>query len=67
MIYLKDLLDELLDALFVIDSADHLDANLGYFVEVGAFQTHVLHDLDDTLADADTSVLDTWREYVMSN
>ena len=50
--------DPYLDALLVVDPADHPHTHLSNLVEGGLLQTNVPQDLDHPLPDADTSVLE---------
>ena len=45
-----------LDALLVIDAANHLDAHLRDLLEIGLLDADVAEDLDDALAHADAGV-----------
>lgn len=51
--------DTHLDALLVVDPADHLDTHLSDLVESGLLQTDVSQDLDHPLPHTDTRVLET--------
>ena len=53
----KHFSDQLLDALLVVDSSNHFDADFGYPLEIRVLDANVPKDLDDSLPDRDSSVL----------
>lgn len=55
--YLEDLLYKLFDAFLIVDSSDHLDADLRNLVKVRTLKANVLQDLNDSFPHTDTSIL----------
>lgn len=57
-LYLEDLLYKLFDALLVVDSSYHFDADLWNLGKIWTFQADVLQNLDDSFPHTYTSILE---------
>jgi len=55
---LEDFHDQLSNALLVVDSPNHLDADFGDFVVAGVTQAYVFQNFDHSFSNADSGILE---------
>lgn len=63
----KHLHDQLLNALFVVDSSNHFDTNVGNFVVRWKLNANVAKDFDDTFTHRNTRVLKRKESFIAGN